>query len=135
MGERVRREMHRHFRPEFLNRIDDIIIYRPLDRGDLRRIVDLQLDRVKTLAADLDVSLEVDDTVKDLLAAEGYDPVFGARPLKRVIQNRIQNLLALRLLEAEVEEGTVVRVLPPEVEGGPVRFRFEAPREGRAAEA
>ena len=135
VGERVRREMHRHFRPEFLNRIDDIIIYRPLDRGDLRRIVDLQLDRVKTLAADLDVSLEVDDTVKDLLAAEGYDPVFGARPLKRVIQNRIQNLLALRLLEAEVEEGTVVRVLPPEVEGGPVRFRFEAPREGRAAEA
>ena len=133
VDERVRREMHRHFRPEFLNRVDDIIIYRPLDRDDLRRIVDLQLERVRALAADLHVSLEVDDTVKDLLAAEGYDPVFGARPLKRVIQNRIQNLLALRLLEAEVEEGTRVRVRPPEVEGGPVQFEFEAPGEEEGA--
>jgi ATP-dependent Clp protease ATP-binding subunit ClpB len=122
--ERVRGELHQSFRPEFLNRIDDIIIYRPLTREDLRQIVDLQLDRVRALAADLDVELEVDEGVKDLLAEEGYDPVFGARPLKRVIQQRIQNPLALRLLEEEVEDGALVRVLPPEEEGGEVRFEF-----------
>ena len=132
--ERVRKEMHGHFRPEFLNRIDDIIIYRPLTRDDLRRIVELQLDRVRALAADRDLILEVDDSVKDLLAAEGYDPVFGARPLKRVIQKRIQNPLALRLLEAEPEEGSLVRVLPPETEGGDVRFQVEEKSEIPEAE-
>jgi ATP-dependent Clp protease ATP-binding subunit ClpB len=126
VSQRVRREMHQHFRPEFLNRIDDIIIYRPLSREDLRKIVDLQLDRVRALARELDVTLEVTDPVKDLLAAEGYDPVFGARPLKRVIQQRIQNPLALRLLEEETEEGATVRVLPPEHEGGDLRFQMEA---------
>jgi ATP-dependent Clp protease ATP-binding subunit ClpB len=124
IDEKVRREMHRHFRPEFLNRIDDIIIYRPLTRADLRQIVDLQLDRVRALAADLDVTLEVDDGVKDLLAAEGFDPVFGARPLKRVIQQRIQNSLALRLLEEDVGEGAVIRVLAPEAEGHDLRFQI-----------
>jgi ATP-dependent Clp protease ATP-binding subunit ClpB len=128
VGERVRREMHQHFRPEFLNRIDDVIVFRPLERDDLRKIVDLQLERVRALALDLGVTLEVDDGVKDLLAREGWDPVFGARPLKRVIQQRIQNPLALRLLEEEVEEGTTVLVLPPAVDGGEVEFRFGTPR-------
>jgi ATP-dependent Clp protease ATP-binding subunit ClpB len=121
--EEVRREMHRHFRPEFLNRVDDIILFRPLARGDLRRIVDLQLRRVESLASDLGVKLEVSDEVKDILGVEGYDPVFGARPLKRVIQQKVQNPLALILLEKEVEEGSVVRVLPPG-EGEP-NLRFE----------
>jgi len=124
---RVRKEMHRHFRPEFLNRVDDIIIYRPLTREDLRTIVDLQLDRVRVLAADLGVTLEVDDEVKALLADEGYDPIFGARPLKRVIQQRIQNVLAMRLLEKEVEPGTIVQVRPPATEGEEVRFDFQLP--------
>jgi len=119
----VRKEMHRHFRPEFLNRVDDIILFRPLARDGLRRIVDLQLRRVVALAADLGVSLEVSDEVKDRLGEEGYDPVFGARPLKRVIQQKIQNPLALLLLEKEVEEGSVVRVLLPE--GGGQDFRFD----------
>jgi len=122
--DRVRSELHRHFRPEFLNRIDDTIIFRPLTREDLRRIVDLQLERVRALAADLGVSLEVDDQVKDMLAEEGYDPVFGARPLKRVIQQRIQNPLALRLLEEEAEEGTVIRAVAPEAGSDEVRFVF-----------
>jgi ATP-dependent Clp protease ATP-binding subunit ClpB len=128
VGEQVRREMHRHFRPEFLNRIDDIVVFRPLERDDLRKIVDLQLDRVRALALDLGVTLEVDDAVKDLLAREGWDPVFGARPLKRVIQQRIQNPLALRLLEEEVDEGITVLVLPPVVDGGEVEFRFGSRR-------
>jgi ATP-dependent Clp protease ATP-binding subunit ClpB len=123
--EKVQKELHRHFRPEFLNRVDDVIVYRPLSRHDLRRIVDLQLVRLRELTREAGVALEVTDAVKDLLAAEGYDPVFGARPLKRVIQNRIQNPLALRLLEEEPEEGARVRVLVPEVEGSTaLRFEF-----------
>ncbi len=117
---RVRQEMHRHFRPEFLNRVDDIILYRPLTRTDLRRIVDLQLVRLDRLANALGVTLDVQGPVRELLAEEGFDPVFGARPLKRVIQERIQNPLALRLLEEEVADGARVRV-----------FVAGDPREGR----
>jgi len=122
VAESVRRELNRHFRPEFLNRIDDIVVFRPLEREDLRRIVDLQLDRIRELADALGVSLEIGDDVKDLLAREGYDPVYGARPLKRVIQTRIQNPLALRLLEEDVGEGATFRVLAPETEGADLRF-------------
>jgi ATP-dependent Clp protease ATP-binding subunit ClpB len=108
--ETVRQEMHKHFRPEFLNRVDDIIVFQPLSRDDLVRIVDLQIGRVERLAAELGVRLEVDPSAKRFLAEEGYDPAFGARPLKRVIQRRLQDPLALRLLEEEVPEGSVVRV-------------------------
>jgi ATP-dependent Clp protease ATP-binding subunit ClpB len=123
----VRRELHRHFRPEFLNRVDDIILFRPLSREDLRRIVDLQLAKVVELGRELGVTIEVDDGMKDLLANEGYDPVYGARPLKRVIQQKIQNPLALRLLEEEIAEGGVVRVLGPESAGGEARFEMVEP--------
>ncbi len=121
----VRKELHKHFRPEFLNRIDDVILFRPLTREDLREIVELQLERVRRLAGELGVTLELDDEVKDLLAREGYDPVFGARPLKRVIQSRIQNPLALQLLDHDVEEGAVVRAEASGIEGSPVRFVFD----------
>jgi ATP-dependent Clp protease ATP-binding subunit ClpB len=123
----VERELQHHFRPEFLNRIDDVVVFHPLRREDLRHIVELQLHRLVGLAGELGVTLEVSSEAKDLLAREGYDPVFGARPLKRVIQNRIQNPLALRLLETEVEEGTRVRVLPPLEAGGELRFEVEEP--------
>jgi ATP-dependent Clp protease ATP-binding subunit ClpB len=114
VGEHVRKEMNSYFRPEFLNRVDDIVVFRPLSRADLRRIVDLQLERVARLAADLGVTLEVDDSAKERLAAEGYDPAFGARPLKRVVQQRIQNPLAMALLEKGVGEGGHVRVSAPD---------------------
>ena len=122
---RVQKELHQHFRPEFLNRVDDVIVFRPLGRDDLRKIVDLQLVRLHELTRELGITLEVSDEAKDLLAAEGYDPVFGARPLKRVIQNRIQNPLALRLLEHEADEGVTVRIEPPSGEGGDgLHFEF-----------
>jgi len=108
--EDVRRAMMATFKPEFLNRVDDMIVFRPLDEADLRQIVDIQLDRVRTLAGELDVTLEVTSEAKTLLAREGFDPAFGARPLKRVIQRRLQDPLALRLLEEEVAEGALVRV-------------------------
>ena len=113
----VRRELHTHFRPEFLNRVDDIILFRPLDEEDLRAIVELQLERVEGLARDLGLELQVTPEAADVIAREGYDPAFGARPLKRAIQRLLQDPLALHLLETEVPDGTVIRVVPGESPG------------------
>ncbi len=107
----VQAELQAKFRPEFLNRVDDVIVFKPLGKPEIRQIVDLQLERVQRLAEDLGVRLVVDDDAKDLLAEEGFEPAFGARPLKRSIQRLVQDPLALRLLEEELpEEGAVVEV-------------------------
>jgi len=124
----VKRELHNHFRPEFLNRVDDTIVFRPLDEEALRSIVDLQLERVAGLAGDLGVDLRVSEEAREAIAREGHDPAFGARPLKRAIQRMVQDPLALTLLEADVAEGTVVTVIPGEAEGS-LDFRVEEPRD------
>ena len=110
MGAAVTEVLRGHFRPEFLNRVDDVIVYTPLTQGDLRSIVDLQLRRVEGLVRELGVVLTVTDEAKDFLAREGYDPAFGARPLKRAIQRDVQDPLALYLLDEEVPEGSTIRV-------------------------
>jgi ATP-dependent Clp protease ATP-binding subunit ClpB len=107
---RVLEALRQTFKPEFLNRVDDIIVYRQLTRDDLGYIVDLQVRRVEKLLADKKLRLEITPEAKELLIAEGYDPVYGARPLKRVIQRRVQNPIALALLEGEFEEGDLIRV-------------------------
>ncbi|MDH3206221.1 MAG: ATP-dependent chaperone ClpB [Gemmatimonadota bacterium] len=128
----VRAQLGLHFRPEFLNRVDDIVVFRPLGEPELRRIVDLQLARVEQLASGVGVSLDVTDEAKAFLASEGYDPVFGARPLKRVIQRAIQDPLALFLLDEEVAQGTVIRVdLAPSRD----RLQLEPLRLNQPAEA
>jgi ATP-dependent Clp protease ATP-binding subunit ClpB len=99
-----------HFRPEFLNRVDDTVLFRPLSKADLERIVDLQLARLGALLAEKKLALDITPAAKRALVAEGYDPVFGARPLKRVIQRRLQNPLALAVLEGRFTEGQTVRV-------------------------
>jgi ATP-dependent Clp protease ATP-binding subunit ClpB len=86
------------FKPEFLNRVDDVVVFRPLGRDELAQIIELQLERVGQLVADRGIGIEVAPEAKELLTAEGYDPVYGARPLKRVIQRRVQNPLALAIL-------------------------------------
>jgi ATP-dependent Clp protease ATP-binding subunit ClpB len=116
---RVRDELRNHFRPEFLNRVDDIIVFRQLSREDLVRIVDLQLERLERMLAQRDMALEVTPDAKALIAGEGYDPVYGARPLKRVIQRRLQNPIALELLEGNFHEGDTIRV---ERDGDNLRF-------------
>jgi ATP-dependent Clp protease ATP-binding subunit ClpB len=98
------------FRPEFLNRVDDTIIFRPLSSDDIAKIVDLQIVRFQRLLADRKLSLEITPAAKQLIVAEGYDPVYGARPLKRGIQRLVQNPLALAVLEGEYVEGDRVRV-------------------------
>jgi len=107
---RVMEALRQHFRPEFLNRVDDTIIFRPLGTGELEQIVDLQLKRAEALLAEKKLTLEVTPAAKRLLASEGYDPVFGARPLKRAIQRLLQNPLALAVLEGKYAEGDVIRV-------------------------
>jgi ATP-dependent Clp protease ATP-binding subunit ClpB len=103
-------ELKRHFRPEFLNRVDDVIIFQSLDESELERIVDIQLERLKQRLAQQNLTLEVDAAAKKLLAKEGYDPQFGARPLKRAVQERILNPLSLRLLEGEFKPGDKIKV-------------------------
>ena len=107
---RVMEILQREFRPEFLNRIDETIVFQPLGRKEIRQIVDLQLAHLEAQLREEGYGLEVSDKAKDLLAAEGYDPVYGARPLKRVIQQRIQNSLANELLSGRFEEGATITV-------------------------
>jgi ATP-dependent Clp protease ATP-binding subunit ClpB len=108
--QRVRDELRNHFRPEFLNRVDDIIVFRQLSREDLVQIVDLQLERLERMLSQRHITLQVTPEAKALIAERGYDPVYGARPLKRVIQRLLQNPIALELLEGNFGEGDTVRV-------------------------
>jgi ATP-dependent Clp protease ATP-binding subunit ClpB len=102
--------LRQHFLPEFLNRIDEIIVFHPLGREELRKIVDLQLARLRKQLVENKFDLEVTDDAKDLLTQEGYDPVYGARPLKRVIQQRLQNTLANEILSGNFSEGSTIVV-------------------------
>ena len=106
----VLEELRRHFRPEFLNRVDDIVVFRPLAKEQLRHIVELQLQRVQRWLEDKKIAIEFTTEAEDLIAEEGYDPSFGARPLKRAIQRLVQNPLAMKVLEGEFEEGSRISV-------------------------
>jgi ATP-dependent Clp protease ATP-binding subunit ClpB len=108
---RVMDVLRHTFKPEFLNRVDDVIVFRQLTKQDLAKIVELQLKRVERLLADRRLSLDVAPDVKERLIEEGYDPVYGARPLKRVIQREVQNPLALAILEGDYAEGDTIRVV------------------------
>ena len=108
--EMVRRRLREHFRPEFLNRVDDVIVFKPLSPSELEEIVDLQLHRVAKLAATQDVTLTISDEARRIIAREGYDPAFGARPLKRAVQRLVQDPLAMALLDGGVAPGSAVRV-------------------------
>jgi ATP-dependent Clp protease ATP-binding subunit ClpB len=99
-----------HFRPEFLNRIDEIVVFKPLSREQLGEIVELQLTRLRERLAERGLGLELTDEAKELVAEAGWDPTYGARPLKRALQRLVENPLALRLLEGEFAEGDTVRV-------------------------
>jgi ATP-dependent Clp protease ATP-binding subunit ClpB len=113
-------ELRRTLRPEFMNRIDEIVVFHPLGRDELARIVDIQLGHLRARLADKRITLEVTDAAKALLASEGYDPTFGARPLKRTIQRLVQDPLALRLLEGGFSDGDTVTV---DAEGETIVFR------------
>ncbi|HEY1374324.1 MAG TPA: AAA family ATPase, partial [Candidatus Binatia bacterium] len=120
MERRVTAALQQAFKPEFLNRIDEVVIFNPLGREEIKHIVEIQLKRLERLLADRKISIEVTDAAKALLAERGYDPVYGARPLKRTIQRMIQDPLALRILNGDFGEGDRIAV---DAEGGDIVFR------------
>jgi len=110
MEDKVMAELKKHFRPEFLNRVDDVIIFQSLDESELARIVDIQLGRLEQRLAQQNLTLDVDVDAKKLLASEGYDPQFGARPLKRAIQEHLLDPLATKLLAGDFKPGERIKV-------------------------
>jgi ATP-dependent Clp protease ATP-binding subunit ClpB len=102
--------VQQHFRPEFINRVDDIVVFHPLAKQQLRSIVDIQLAYLRKRLADRDMELVLEDSARDLLAEVGFDPVYGARPLKRAIQQQVENPLAQRILRGEFVPRTRIRV-------------------------
>ena len=103
-------ELRKAMRPEFLNRIDEIVMFQPLTQTDLRRIVDIQFDQVKKMADKEGITIEITDTAKDWLAQSGFDPIYGARPLKRVIQKNITDQLATKILSGEFGPGDTITI-------------------------
>jgi ATP-dependent Clp protease ATP-binding subunit ClpB len=123
LSEGVKREvldaLRGHFRPEFLNRVDEIIVFHALSREEMRSIIDIQLRGLVRRLEDRKIRIELTDTAKDFLIAEGYDPTYGARPLKRTIQRQVLDPLAMRVLQGDFREGDAVRI---DAEGGELRF-------------
>ena len=108
-----------HFKPEFLNRIDDIVVFEQLSKNEIAQIIDVQLEKLRKNLEERGITIELDQTARDLLVTEGYDPVYGARPLKRAIQTLIQNPLAVSLLKGEIASGQTVSVT---AENGEMKF-------------
>jgi len=122
-SKQVMNALHGHFKPEFLNRVDDIIIFHPLGKQQLSKIIELRLEDVRRLLADRKISLELTDAAKELIFTEGFDPTFGARPLKRAIQKMIQDPLALKILDGEVLHGDHV-VIDTDKKTGKMKFEL-----------
>jgi ATP-dependent Clp protease ATP-binding subunit ClpB len=101
-----------HFRPEFINRVDDVVVFHPLEQEHIRKIVDIQLEYLRRRLGEREIGLELDSAARDRLAQAGFDPVYGARPLKRAIQQQLENPLAQRILRGDFGPGDVVRVVP-----------------------
>jgi ATP-dependent Clp protease ATP-binding subunit ClpB len=110
MKSEVMEIVSQHFRPEFINRIDDTVVFHTLGRDEIRRIVDIQVDRLRRRLADRDMRLTLSDAALDRLADAGFDPVYGARPLKRAIQNQVENPLAQQILAGQFAPGDTIRV-------------------------
>jgi len=121
--EAVLQEMRLHFKPEFLNRIDDIVIFHQLSHEQIGKIIDVQLERLIAMLHERNITLVLEPSARELLMREGYDPSYGARPLKRAIQSLIQNPLAVKLLQGEITPGQTVRVA---ASGDTMEFKTDA---------
>jgi ATP-dependent Clp protease ATP-binding subunit ClpB len=117
-------DLRRHFRPEFLNRVDDIVLFRPLTLPEIEKIVDLQTEDLKKRLADRDIGLALTAAARELVARQGFDPVYGARPLKRFLQHELETKIGRALIAGEVHEGAVLRV---DVENGALHVAIENP--------
>ena len=108
-----------HFRPEFINRVDDVVVFHPLEQEHIRKIVDIQLEYLRRRLGEREIGLVLEPAARDRLAQAGFDPVYGARPLKRAIQQQLENPLAQRILRGDFSPGDVIRVV---VEGDALGF-------------
>jgi ATP-dependent Clp protease ATP-binding subunit ClpB len=108
--ERVLAEMGLHFRPEFLNRLDDIVLFKPLTQAETERIVDLMLDDLRGRLGERQMKLEITDDARRFIARQGYDPVYGARPLRRFISREVETRIGRALLAGDILDGAVIRV-------------------------
>jgi ATP-dependent Clp protease ATP-binding subunit ClpB len=125
MKEAVLEELRHQFRPEFLNRVDEIIVFHSLTEEHLKQIVEIQLGRVRARLADRHIALELTDRARSNLVRTGYNPQYGARPLKRAIQKKIETPLGRLLLEGAIRDGQTVKV-DGDAESGDLRFTAEA---------
>jgi len=116
--------MRSHFRPEFLNRVDEIIVFHALSEEDLKKIVEIQLGRLRARLADRRITLELTDAARANLVHTGYDPHYGARPLKRAIQKKVETPLGRLLIQGAIKDGQVVKV-DAAADGGDLTFTVE----------
>ena len=123
MKAKVQEELKQHFRPEFLNRVDDIIVFHQLTPEEIIQIVDLMIAKVDERLKDRDMGIELRPDAKQLLAERGYDPVLGARPLRRTIQREIEDALSEKILYGELKSGQIV-IVDVEGEGDDAKFTF-----------
>ncbi len=122
----VMRELRTHFRPEFLNRVDDIVLFKPLRLDEIKKIVDLQTADLRRRLTDRGIRLELSDAAREFVAREGFDPVYGARPLKRFLQHELESRIARALIAGDVHDGSQLRV---DMEGGQLAIAIENPKE------
>jgi ATP-dependent Clp protease ATP-binding subunit ClpB len=120
----VMRELRNHFRPEFLNRVDDIVLFRPLILEEIKRIVDLQTEQLRRRLADMGLRLVLSEAARELAARQGFDPVYGARPLKRFLQHEVESRIGRALIAGEAKEGSTIRV---DVKNGALAVEIENP--------
>jgi ATP-dependent Clp protease ATP-binding subunit ClpB len=120
--------LRQSFRPEFLNRVDEIVVFHPLSKVQLRAIVDIQLERLRMRLAERKIEIELTDKARDYFAEKGYDPVYGARPLRRMIQRELETALGRKLIAGEVRDGS--RVV---IDAGPQGLEITAGEPKRAA--
>jgi ATP-dependent Clp protease ATP-binding subunit ClpB len=128
--DRVMADLRAHFRPEFLNRVDDTILFKPLTLAEIERIVDLQVEDVRRRLADRRLDLELSEAARVLVAREGYDPVYGARPLRRFIQHEVETRIGRALLSGDIRDGAAIEL---DAEGDELLVRFRNPPEAEAA--
>jgi ATP-dependent Clp protease ATP-binding subunit ClpB len=122
--EAVMREMRSHFRPEFLNRVDDVVLFKALTLEEIKQIVDLQTEDLRQRLVERGVGLELSDEAKDFIARKAYDPVYGARPLKRYLQHEVETKIGRALIAGEITEGSTIQV---EVEDGTLVTSIASP--------
>jgi ATP-dependent Clp protease ATP-binding subunit ClpB len=128
--DRVMGELRRHFRPEFLNRVDDIVLFKPLTEPEIERIVELMLDDLRSRLVDRRITLEVSPAARRFIAEQGYDPVFGARPLRRFIAHEVETRIARALLGGDIQDGATITV---DVRDGEFVVNYENPPATEAA--